>query len=169
MDENLNNTLRANLHHYSEIVLSGTSSAASVIIIGYCSLSLPSQKSLEFRLFVYPHQEAYLLCTIPWKRIRLSRTMATLNTNSLIQWPGWPTILCFSVLSSLIVLFTSSRKREKSTSPSAIGSEDVEPTCYPQIESLTEFCWETKEPVNIRPFKPKYNLTMSKWPKKNSS
>lgn len=89
--------------------------------------------------------------------------MATLNMISLIQWLGWPAILCFSVLSSLIVLSTSSRKRERSISPSATDGKDVEPTCYPQIESLAEFCWETKEPVKIRPFKPKYNLTMSKW------
>lgn len=90
-------------------------------------------------------------------------TMAMMTTISLVQWPGWPTILCFSVCSSLILLFTSSRRRRRSTFLSPLNSKDVEPNCYPPVEALPDFHWQTQEPVKIRPFKPKYNLTMSTW------
>ena len=31
---------------------------------------------------------------------------------------------------------------------------------FPTIESLEGFDWKTTEPIKIRPFKPKYHLTM---------
>lgn len=32
---------------------------------------------------------------------------------------------------------------------------------YPSVEPLLEFDWKETKPIKIRPFKPKYNLTMS--------
>ncbi|CEJ61078.1 hypothetical protein PMG11_09622 [Penicillium brasilianum] len=88
-------------------------------------------------------------------------TMTMMTPISLVQWPGWPTILCFSLFSSLILLFTSMRRRHRSTTPSPANSKEVKPNCYPPVEALPDFHWQSKEPVKIRPFKPKYNLTMS--------
>jgi hypothetical protein len=31
---------------------------------------------------------------------------------------------------------------------------------FPEVEPLDDFDWKTTEPLQIRPFKPKYNLTM---------
>ncbi|KAL4889987.1 hypothetical protein BDV59DRAFT_209938 [Aspergillus ambiguus] len=37
----------------------------------------------------------------------------------------------------------------------------LEPTAYPPVESLPDFEWQHVEPLKLRPFKPKYHLTMS--------
>lgn len=34
---------------------------------------------------------------------------------------------------------------------------------YPPVEPLAEFKWEETEPIQLRPFKPKYHLTMCMW------
>ncbi|CAI7618454.1 unnamed protein product [Penicillium bialowiezense] len=40
-------------------------------------------------------------------------------------------------------------------------SSNPKPEGYPPVERLPDFDWKTKEPLKIRPFKPKYNMTMS--------
>jgi hypothetical protein len=44
---------------------------------------------------------------------------------------------------------------------SKISNVNAEPKAYPPVELLPDFEWQQKEPVKMRPFKPKYNLTMS--------
>jgi len=44
-----------------------------------------------------------------------------------------------------------SRKQQRSLEPEQ---------GYPPIESLPDFDWSQTEPIKLRPFKPKYNLTM---------
>lgn len=85
-----------------------------------------------------------------------------LDVELLVRWPG-PTILCISFVSGLLLFFTFLRKNTSSAS-TYIGN-DAEHSSYPPIEPLPNFDWKTKEPVKIRPFKPKYHMTMSMSPK----
>ncbi|KAE8351738.1 hypothetical protein BDV28DRAFT_14723 [Aspergillus coremiiformis] len=40
-------------------------------------------------------------------------------------------------------------------------SENEDQKTYPPIQGLPDFDWETTEPLKLRPFKPKYHLTMA--------
>ncbi|KAJ5669029.1 hypothetical protein N7462_010099 [Penicillium macrosclerotiorum] len=85
-----------------------------------------------------------------------------LDSNVLVQWPGWSTVLCVSFLSSLLLFLASLRKSQKRSPPVPTTHPYVdEPTFYPPVEPLPDFNWEDTTPVKIRPFKSKYNLTMS--------
>ncbi|KAF3392508.1 hypothetical protein F1880_008692, partial [Penicillium rolfsii] len=95
------------------------------------------------------------------KRAFLSSTMTVPTTISVIQWPGWSTLFYFSIISSFILLFNSLRRRRRFYQASTSGSKDTEPSCYPPIAALPDFSWQSTEPMKLRPFKPKYNLTMS--------
>lgn len=83
-----------------------------------------------------------------------------LNSTTLVQWPGWPTFFCLSFIFSLLLVLTKLRIVSKPIAPLQ-RSKTGEPNCYPPVESLPEFEWRATDPVKIRPFKPKYNLTMS--------
>ncbi|CAG7929475.1 unnamed protein product [Penicillium olsonii] len=85
------------------------------------------------------------------------------SSTGLIQWPSLPVILCVSIISSVALLFARLHKRPcvAPTSTSHHASPEVKPTSYPPVERMDDFDWKTKEPVKLRPFKPKYNLTMS--------
>lgn len=41
--------------------------------------------------------------------------------------------------------------------------EDKEVDPYHSLEPLQDFDWSSTEPIKIRPFKPKYHLTMGKF------
>lgn len=80
----------------------------------------------------------------------------------LVQWPGWPIFLCLGFLSSLLFLFLLLKRNTNPERPLTDDTKDaVELGCYPPVEPLPDFDWRTKEPVKIRPFRPKYHLTMS--------
>ena len=78
--------------------------------------------------------------------------------------PLWPALFCFSALSAFLLFIASfSRKSQpESLLPQLTKIKPIEePDCYPPVEPLPNFEWTNVEPVKIRPFKPKYNLTMS--------
>ncbi|KAJ5730591.1 uncharacterized protein N7483_005099 [Penicillium malachiteum] len=77
--------------------------------------------------------------------------------HALLHWPALPTIFWFSFLSCLLFLFIKSHRKADLDS---VSEELPEPDCYPTVEPLPNFEWRNVEPVRIRPFKPKYNLTM---------
>lgn len=80
----------------------------------------------------------------------------------LAGWPEGSTFLCLGFVSGSLLLFALLRKNIGSVfPPSNRTGDDDEPACYPPIEPLPDFDWKTKEPIKIRPFKPKYHLTMS--------
>ncbi|KAE8373372.1 hypothetical protein BDV26DRAFT_69155 [Aspergillus bertholletiae] len=85
------------------------------------------------------------------------------SSNLPIQWPGWSTCFYVSFISSFLLLLVTRQKRSPSTGRVASDGQDVvEPkNCYPPVEPLPDFDWKTKEPIKLRPFKPKYHLTMS--------
>lgn len=99
--------------------------------------------------------------------LHLTFTSTMLDSITLIQWPGWLTVLCFSFISSILLLLTRLQTLPRSlvpstqTEPSQSAKDADEPNCYPPVEPLPDFDWKTTQPVKIRPFKPKYNLTMS--------
>ena len=99
--------------------------------------------------------------------LHLTFTSTMLDSTTLIQWPGWLTVLCFSFISSILLLLTRLQNVPRSLVPSTLttppqSAKDAdEPNCYPPVEPLPDFDWKTTESVKIRPFKPKYNLTMS--------
>lgn len=81
------------------------------------------------------------------------------------HWPPvWPTLFCcVSLISSLLMLLTIFTKMIDLRTTSKLQSTGSAPgDGYPPVEPLLDFDWKTKEPIKIRPFKPKYNLTMSK-------
>ncbi|KAJ5610695.1 hypothetical protein N7510_007414 [Penicillium lagena] len=82
---------------------------------------------------------------------------------TITQWTGWAMLLWLSLVSSLLYWMVTLLKGPKSSpriSPKD-SSVDSEPKAYPSVEALPEFEWQQKEPLKIRPFRPKYNLTMS--------
>ncbi|KAE8158860.1 hypothetical protein BDV40DRAFT_307492 [Aspergillus tamarii] len=85
------------------------------------------------------------------------------NSSLPVQWPGWSTCFYFSFISSFLFFLATRQKNNKFTD--RVASDDdldtVEPHSYPPVEPLPNFNWKTKEPIKIRPFKPKYHLTMS--------
>ncbi|GAB1194713.1 hypothetical protein APSETT444_003959 [Aspergillus pseudonomiae] len=84
------------------------------------------------------------------------------NQSLPVQWPGWSTCFYFSFISSCLFFLATRQKNNKFTRSVANDDQDgVEPNCYPPVEPLPDFGWKTKEPIRIRPFKPKYHLTMS--------
>ena len=84
------------------------------------------------------------------------------NQSLPVQWPGWSTCFYFSFISSCLFFLATRQKNNKFTRSVANDDQDgVEPNCYPPVEPLPDFDWKTKEPIRIRPFKPKYHLTMS--------
>jgi hypothetical protein len=44
-------------------------------------------------------------------------------------------------------------------------AESKDPDPYYNLEPLENFDWSTTEPIKIRPFKPKYHLTMGQTPR----
>jgi hypothetical protein len=82
---------------------------------------------------------------------------------TITQWSGWAMLLWLSLISSLLYWMVTLLKGPKSSPRVSPKDSNVnaEPKAYPQVEPLPDFEWQQKEPVKIRPFKPKYNLTMS--------
>lgn len=84
------------------------------------------------------------------------------NLSILAGWPEGSTFLWLGLVFSLLLFLNFLRK---SISPASSSSSDTDSgvvrASYPPIEPLQDFDWRTKEPVKIRPFKPKYHLTMS--------
>lgn len=74
------------------------------------------------------------------------------------QWPEWSTLSCVVVCVCLLSIFALFTRRY---TKSLHINETASPSPYPPIEPLPDFDWKTKEPIKLRPFKPKYNLTMS--------
>lgn len=72
----------------------------------------------------------------------------------------WAMFLCVCLASS-IILFRAKQKNASKSQVLPISKEKDEPTAYPPVKPLPDFDWEQKEPLKLRPFKPKYNLTMS--------
>lgn len=83
-----------------------------------------------------------------------------MSTSDFIQWPGWAPFLCLCLVSGL-VLFRAKKQKILKSPVSHSPKDDVEPTSYPPVEPLPDFEWQKKEPLKLRPFKPKYHLTMS--------
>ncbi|KJK64942.1 Protein of unknown function DUF3445 [Aspergillus parasiticus SU-1] len=84
------------------------------------------------------------------------------NSNLPVQWLGWSTCFYFSFLSSFLLYIATRQKKNKFTDHVASNDQDaVKRNSYPPVEPLPDFDWKTKEPIKIRPFKPKYHLTMS--------
>ncbi|KAJ5991375.1 hypothetical protein N7522_011582 [Penicillium canescens] len=88
--------------------------------------------------------------------------MSTLSMG-LVIWPSLPIFLCVGFVSSLVLLLATLRRsaRHASKPRSHDAPVDTESTSYPPVEALSAFDWRNKEPLKLRPFKPKYNLTMS--------
>ncbi|KAJ5325766.1 hypothetical protein MYU51_001283 [Penicillium brevicompactum] len=84
-------------------------------------------------------------------------------SNDLIQLPSLTILLCISIISSLVLVFARFHGRAPTApyAPSHNPPVNTQPTGYPPVEQLSDFDWKTKEPLKLRPFKPKYNLTMS--------
>lgn len=76
------------------------------------------------------------------------------------KWPIWPIFFCVGLASS-IILFREKKKYVLKPRIPPVSTETDEPTEYPPVETLPDFNWEEKEPLKLRPFKLKYNLTMS--------
>lgn len=86
------------------------------------------------------------------------------SSNLPVQWPGWSTCFYFSFISSFLFYIATRQKKNQFTDRIASNDQDaVKPNSYPPVEPLPDFDWKTKEPIKIRPFKPKYHLTMSKY------
>ncbi|KAJ1715884.1 hypothetical protein COH20_000162 [Aspergillus flavus] len=84
------------------------------------------------------------------------------SSNLPVQWPGWSTCFYFSFISSFLFYIATRQKKNQFTDRIASNDQDaVKPNSYPPVEPLPDFDWKTKEPIKIRPFKPKYHLTMS--------
>lgn len=80
----------------------------------------------------------------------------------LVAWPEGSTFFYLGFVSSLLLFFTILRKNKCSAAAASNNTDDDdEQASYPPVEPLSDFDWKTKEPVKIRPFKPKYHLTMS--------
>lgn len=75
------------------------------------------------------------------------------------RWTGWSALFCAVICMGLLSIFALFTRRVYSKYPSI--NETANPSPYPPIEPLPDFDWKTKEPIKLRPFKPKYNLTMS--------
>lgn len=95
----------------------------------------------------------------------ISISAMTMISNLPLHWPSvWSSLFCSaSLFSSLVLLFIAFRKlfNSKPNVESHIEEKPHEDG-YPPVEPLPEFDWKTKDPIKIRPFKAKYNLTMSK-------
>ncbi|KAE8152386.1 hypothetical protein BDV25DRAFT_137957 [Aspergillus avenaceus] len=77
----------------------------------------------------------------------------------LVGWPAWSTLFWFSLASGVLILVKRSSGHQKGAFQES--NVHAEPTAYPPVEPLPDFEWQTKEPLKLRPFKPKYNLTMA--------
>ncbi|KAJ5103104.1 hypothetical protein N7532_003633 [Penicillium argentinense] len=86
-----------------------------------------------------------------------------LVSNTILQWPTWSTLFCVSFCSSLLLFISTVILRRNHTTVSRKHESHIvsETIGYPPVEPLRDFDWQKKEPVKIRPFKPKYNMTMS--------
>ena len=80
---------------------------------------------------------------------------------------SWFTLSSYSNL-ILIVFFlviALNQIRGKQKEAKRIGNEKryLKAPEFPEIEEQPDFDWKTTEPLKIRPFKPKYHLTMGKF------
>ncbi|KAJ5234706.1 uncharacterized protein N7469_003874 [Penicillium citrinum] len=87
-----------------------------------------------------------------------------MEPNIILQWPSiWSTLFCCVGLFSGLALFISKVQKPLEAAnttenlPKSVSRQDG----YPKVEPLPDFDWKTTEPIKIRPFKSKYNLTMS--------
>lgn len=66
---------------------------------------------------------------------------------------------CFVFLAIAGMVFAFVQKAN-STKQQCNYKDETKDSCYPPIEPLPHFDWKSEEPVKIRPFRPKYHLTM---------
>ncbi|RJE27649.1 hypothetical protein PHISCL_00074 [Aspergillus sclerotialis] len=82
------------------------------------------------------------------------------SLTGLERWPVWAMLFCVCLSCSVILLQVKHKYALKSQNLK-VSKGKPEPTAYAPVEPLPDFDWEQKEPLKLRPFKPKYNLTMS--------
>jgi len=61
-----------------------------------------------------------------------------------------------------MVMIYAIQLNETRTAPSLKQQKD-ESAAKSMITPLLDFNWKTTEPLQLRPFKPKYHLTMGEW------
>lgn len=71
---------------------------------------------------------------------------------------------CFVFLAIAGVFFAFVQKANL-TKQQRNYKDDTKDSFYPPIEPLPHFDWKSEDPVKIRPFKPKYHLTMGMFQK----
>lgn len=76
------------------------------------------------------------------------------------------TILLWTLLAALVLGYTwrqllrqRSRLRNAMVRPDEVASDQAKDV-YTAIEPLLDFDWKSTQPIKLRPFKPKYHLTM---------
>jgi hypothetical protein len=74
-----------------------------------------------------------------------------------------PLLTAAFALAIFLIWRQSQRQSDKTLDDLASANEKVQATDpYEDIEPLTNFDWSTTTPFRIRPFKPKYHITMGK-------
>jgi len=87
-----------------------------------------------------------------------------MEPNIILQWPSiWSTLFCcVGLFSGLALLISKTQKPlEAANATESLSKTVSRQDGYPKVEPLPDFDWKITEPIKIRPFKPKYNLTMS--------
>lgn len=71
-------------------------------------------------------------------------------------------VLSASVAAALFLIWQVivSRRRASDSTVVLDNEKQPQPDPYEDIEPLNGFDWSTETPIKIRPFKPKYHLTM---------
>lgn len=118
---------------------------------------------LPSHLPAFPFSPPFTYFPIERETFHSSSVAMSSFANDLIQLPSLTIFLCISIISSLILVLARFHGRAPFAPypPPHDPPVNTQPTGYPAVERLTDFDWKKKEPLKLRPFKPKYNLTMS--------
>ena len=70
-------------------------------------------------------------------------------------------LITCAIALGIFLLWQGRRRTGSIVEDKALTNEKTEPNPYDDIEPLHNFDWSSTEPIKIRPFKPKYHLTMA--------
>jgi hypothetical protein len=63
----------------------------------------------------------------------------------------------------LLLAFNQIRRRQNEAKKAGYEKRYLKAPEFPDVEEQSDFDWKTTEPLQLRPFKPKYHLTMGKF------
>jgi hypothetical protein len=63
----------------------------------------------------------------------------------------------------LLLAFNQIRRKQNEAKKAGYEKRYLKAPEFPDVEEQSDFDWKTTEPLQLRPFKPKYHLTMGKF------